>query len=141
MAAITLISDSQAKEGNRFYYVGVQPECEDCKLKKVCHNLEKGSMYEITGARDQTHECALNEDKVRVVEIKKVPQRSAVPRKSAIEGSVITFQMPQCGRLDCINYGACHSSGLENGRKYSVIEIEGNADCSIGQDLMMVKLL
>ncbi|MDR0309701.1 MAG: UPF0179 family protein [Candidatus Methanoplasma sp.] len=140
MAAITLISEAQAKMGNRFYYLGPQFECRDCKLKGVCMNLEQGSMYEITAVRGQTHDCTFNEDKVRVVEIKKIAQRSVVPKKSAIEGSVITFQEPACWMLDCENYRNCHPYALERGKKYSVVGIEGNAECPIGQDLVVVKL-
>ncbi|MCL1811552.1 MAG: UPF0179 family protein [Methanomassiliicoccaceae archaeon] len=140
MAAITLISESQAKEGNRFYYMGPQLECRECHLKGVCFNLEQGSMYAITAVRDQTHNCSLTEDTVRVVEIKKVAQRSAVPKKSAIEGSLITFQKPGCGRLDCGNYRICHPYAVEDKKKYSVIEIEGDAECLIGEELVLVKL-
>jgi uncharacterized protein (UPF0179 family) len=140
MAAITLISESQAVKGGRFHYLGPQPECAECKLKSVCFNLEQGILYEITAIRGQTHECILNEDRVRVVEIKKVAQMSTVPKKSAIEGSVITFQEPECGRMDCTNYAICHQNALRNGKKYSVIEIKGDADCLIGQDLVSVML-
>jgi len=140
MAAITLISESQAKEGNRFYYLGPQFECRECKLKGVCFNLESGAMYEITAVRDQTHDCAFNEDTVRVVEIKKIAQRSAVPKKSAIEGSIITFQEQECTRLDCKNYRLCHPYALENGRKYSVVGIDGNAECPLGEGLVLVRL-
>ena len=140
MAAITLISEAQARKGGRFHYLGPQPECSECKLKSVCFNLEQGNLYEITEVRGQTHECALNEDRVRVVEIKKVAQRSVAPKKSAIEGIVITFQGQECGRMDCANYAGCHPGALMNGKKYSVIEIEGNAECLIGQELVLVKL-
>jgi len=139
MAAITLISESQAKKGNKFYYLGPQ-ECGECKLKEVCFNLELGSMYEITATRSQTHECAFNEDKVRVVEIKKVPQRSTVPKKAAIEGGIITFKEQKCGMLDCKNYRLCHPYALESGKKYSVIDIEGDIECPIGEGLVLVKL-
>ncbi|MCL2032745.1 MAG: UPF0179 family protein [Methanomassiliicoccaceae archaeon] len=140
MAAITLISEAQAKEGNRFYYIGPQLECRECRLKGVCFNLEHGSMYEITAVREQTHDCEFNEDRVRVVEIKKVAQRLVVPKKSAIEGSIITFQKPGCGMLDCEIYLLCHPYASENGKKYSVIEIEGDAECPINEDLVFVKL-
>jgi len=140
MAAITLISESQAKEGNRFYYLGPQAECADCKLKEVCFNLEQGSMYEIKAVRGQTHDCAFNEDKVRVVEIAKVAQRSAVPKKSAIEGGLITFKEQKCGMLECKNYRLCRPYALESGKKYSVTEIEGDAECLLGEKLVLVKL-
>ena len=140
MVSITLISLPLAKEKVRFYYLGPQSECENCKLKKVCANLEQGSMYEVTSVRTQTHDCALNEDKVRVVEVNKVPQRSAVPKKSAIEGGIITFKEPECQNVDCKNYRSCHTYGLENGKKYKIISIEGSADCPIHKDLVMVML-
>ncbi|MDR3074770.1 MAG: UPF0179 family protein [Candidatus Methanoplasma sp.] len=141
MAAITLVSESQAKEGNRFYYVGSQTECGDCRLKGVCFNLEPGALYEIVALRDQIHDCAFNEDRVRVVEIKKVARRLTVRKKSAIEGSIITFQEPECKRLDCENYGLCHPYALDNGKKFSVVGIEGDAKCPIGLDLVLVKLM
>jgi len=140
MPAITMLSESQAKKGNMFYYLGPQTECGDCKLKDVCLNLEGGSLYEITAVRSQTHNCVLNEDKVRVVEIKKVAQRSTVPKKSAIEGGIITFKEQKCGRLDCKNYRLCKPYALESGKKYSVLDIEGDAECPIGESLVLVKL-
>jgi len=140
MPAITLISEAQAKKGNTFYYMGPQTECGDCKLKDVCFNLEVGSLYEITEVRNQKHDCIFNEDKVRVVEIKKVAQRSAVPKKSAIEGGIITFKEQKCGRFDCINYRLCHPYALESGKKYSVLGIQGDAQCPIGESLVLVKL-
>ncbi len=140
MPSITLISEAQAKAGGTFYYFGPQPECEGCKLKGVCTNLEIGSMYEITSVRGQTHDCAVNEDKVRAVEIKKVPQRASVPKKSAIEGGLITFKRQECGRPDCSNYRSCHPYALEDGGKYSIISIEKDAECLIGEKLVLVKL-
>jgi len=141
MVSVTLISIPLAKEKVRFFYLGSQPECESCKLKKVCINLDEGSMYEITAVRAQTHNCALNEDKVRVVEVNKIPQRSVVPKKSAIEGGVITFKEPECKKLDCGNYGICHPCAIGNGKKYKIISIEGSADCPIHDGLVMVTLI
>jgi uncharacterized protein (UPF0179 family) len=141
MVSITLVSIPQAKEGEKFYYLGPQPECEDCKLKKVCVNLEEGSMYEITSVREQVHDCVLNEDKVRVVEVNKTPSLSAVPKKSAIVGGIITFKVPECMMLDCIHYRTCHPPSQRDGRKYTVISIDGSAECPIYDDLVQVKLL
>jgi len=141
MVSLTLISEPQAVEGGRFYYFGPQPECNDCKLKKVCIGIDKGSLYEIVAVRDQTHDCAVSEDKVKVVEVRKVAQISAVPKKSAIEGGVITFRTPDCSRLDCGNYRLCHPYAVEDGMKYTVTEIEEGTGCPVDKDLIFVKLL
>lgn len=140
MATVTMVSDSQAKVGNRFYYIGPQLECRDCKLKAVCFNLEQGSLYEITAVRDQTHACPFNEDKVRAVEIEKRAKEAVAPKRSAMEGSIMTFQEIDCGRLDCVNYRSCHPPAMENGRKYSVVGIDGTLDCPIGENLVRIRL-
>ncbi|AIZ56176.1 hypothetical protein Mpt1_c02760 [Candidatus Methanoplasma termitum] len=141
MVSITLISIPQAKEGGRFYYLGPQPECDECKLKKVCVNLEQGHLYEIISVREQTHDCVLNEDKVKVVEVNKTVQMSAVPKRSAIEGGIITLKEPECKKLDCKNYRVCHPYALENGKKYKITNVKGSAECPIYGDLVLVTLL
>lgn len=137
---ITVIGEGQAKAGNRFYFMGPQTECEKCKLRNICFNLEVGALYEITGVRDQLHDCSLNEDKVRVVEVEKRSRDAVAPKKSAIEGSIITFHEPECERMDCKNYLVCHPPATEDGKKYTVVKIEGSVDCPIGENLVFVGL-
>ena len=105
MVLVTLIGDAHAHIGNRFYYLGPNDECRDCRLKNVCFNLDAGSLYEIVQLRDARHDCALREDQVRVVVVEKVPFQAAVPKKLAIDGSMITFESKACGRLDCKRWG------------------------------------
>lgn len=141
MAVVTMLSESQAKVGNQFYFMGPQLECRECKLKAVCFNLEQGALYEVTGIRDQVHDCVFNEDKVRAVEIEKKARNATAPKRSTVEGSVITFQEPDCGRMDCINYRSCHPTAMESGKKYSVVGIDGSVDCPIGENLVHVRLI
>jgi len=141
MVTVTLISESQAKVGNRFYFMGSQPECEDCKLKTVCLNLESGNLYRIKGVRNQTHNCSLSEDKARIVEVEIMPFDSVAIKRSAVEGSVITFKEPECKEFGCKNYCRCHPTGISSGRKYSIVSIEGDAECPVGHKLVLTKFI
>ncbi|MDR3205561.1 MAG: UPF0179 family protein [Candidatus Methanoplasma sp.] len=140
MVAITLISDSLAETGKRFYFLGPQPECEACKLRGACLNLSQGSMYVIRGVRPQTHECALNEGLVRAVEIEKAPTAVVIPKRSAIEGSLITLRPYDCGQMRCANYSGCHPVCMEGG-KYSVLEVAGDVECLAGEKVVSAKIL
>jgi Uncharacterized protein conserved in archaea len=141
MVLLTLVGDDAVKEGHLFYFMGSQPECEDCKLKTICMSLEEGTLYKVIAVRKQTHDCALTEHKVRVTEIEKVPQDVLVPKKFAIEGSLMTFQEIDCKKLDCDNYLRCHPPGIKEGRKYSIVALEGNAKCQINEKLVHAKLM
>jgi len=141
MVLITLIGEPIAQEGKEFYYLGPQTECKECRLKAVCFNLEQGSKYRIIKIRNQTHPCIAREDIVHVVEVEKMNTDAAVPKKFAIEGSLITFQNPKCENIGCDNYLRCHPTGMSEGNKYSVTAVEGNADCPIGEKMVLVRLI
>jgi len=141
MVVLTLVGDDVVKEGYLFYFMGSQPECEECKLKAICQSLEEGTLYKVIAVRKQTHDCALTKYKVRVAEIEKVPQDVLVSKKFAIEGSLIAFQEIDCKKLDCENYSRCHPLGIKEGRKYSISALEGNAKCQINEKLVHAKLI
>jgi uncharacterized protein (UPF0179 family) len=142
MVLITLVGESVSGDGREFYYSeAVAEECSECKLKKVCFNLEDGSKYRIVKGRDQTHQCALREDSVRVVEVEKIPNTGAVPKKLAIDGSLITFQAPDCGDPGCQYYKICHPTGAENGRKYTITEVGSNLECPWDEKMVFVKFI
>lgn len=141
MVMITLVGETQARVGNRFYYLGPQLECRECKLRTVCFNLEQGRQYEVVGVRDTHHDCEMHEDGVRVVEIKKVPTMVVIPKKTAIEGSVITFEESDCGRMSCSNYRYCHPTGIKTGDKLTIEENLGNVDCSLSDTIVLAKVL
>ena len=140
MVLITLIGEEQAKVGNRFYYMGPQTECKECRLKGVCFNLEPGRLYEITSLRDTRHECEVHEGGVRVVEVEKKPTMATILKKVAIEGSVITYDQSDCARMGCEHWQHCHPIGIRAGDKLTVNDIVGKVDCPIKDDLMLVKL-
>ncbi|MDR0523503.1 MAG: UPF0179 family protein [Candidatus Methanoplasma sp.] len=139
--AITLVSVAQARAGRRFVYLGPQPECEGCRLRRACLNLEEGSTYEIVGVRPVSHECALGEGASAVAEVERVPSESSVPKRSAIEGSVITYKGIRCGRPGCPSYRVCHPHGASDGDKRSIVETLGDMDCPAGEKLVLARVL
>ncbi|MFA6805530.1 MAG: UPF0179 family protein [Candidatus Methanomethylophilaceae archaeon] len=141
MVLITLVGEPTATPGSRFYYLGPLTDCKECKLRNVCFNLEQGSLYEITKIREQKHECALREEPVSVVEVEKVAVSACLPKKQAIDGSMITYQPPKCGNIGCENYTKCFPTGSEDGRKYSITEVGGNAECPEGEKMVFVKMI
>ncbi len=140
MVLVTLVADSEARIGNRFYYNGPSTECKECKLRNVCFNLEAGSLYEVTGLRDTKHECILAEMPVRVVEVEKRAFLAIIPKKLAFEGSKITFEARDCDEIGCENWKFCHPQNTKDGEKYSIINIIETIDCPLGDSLKLVKL-
>lgn len=37
--------------------MGPDPLCEDCRIRTICFNLEKGARYRIVKLRDTYHDC------------------------------------------------------------------------------------
>ncbi|MGE4274593.1 MAG: UPF0179 family protein [Candidatus Methanomethylophilaceae archaeon] len=141
MVLLTLIGEHQAQPGRRFLYLGPLSECKDCRLRGVCFNLESGCTYEVTAVRDAKHDCAIYEDKARVVEVEKRPTLAAVGVKTAIEGSTITLESVKCDNLACENYTLCHPHALRPGDKVKVIEVVEDLICPEGGKLVRASLL
>jgi uncharacterized protein (UPF0179 family) len=140
MVLITLIGETQARIGNRFYFVGPLTECKECRLRGVCFNLEPGSLYEVVGLRDTVHECPIHEGSVRVVEVERKQITAAIPRKLAIDGSTITFENRKCENLGCENHAYCHPVCLKDGTKLRITSIVGELECPDGEEIVLVKL-
>lgn len=140
MVLITLIGEDQARIGNRFYFMGSQTSCRECRLKGVCFNLEQGRMYEITSIRDTKHECELHDGGVRAVEVVKKPILACISKKLAMEGSVITYEESDCGRMGCDNWQYCHPVGIKTGDKVTVSDIVGKTDCQTNNNMVIAKL-
>ena len=141
MVLITLISEEQAKIGNKFVFLGPRMDCRDCKIKGICFNLEKGSEYEVVSLRKTTHDCQETEGLVHVVEVEKIPRNVVIDKKYAIEGSMITFIPSGCGQIGCPRYAECNPEGLEKGMKVSVKSVEGKVDCLIGDARMSATII
>ena len=139
MGLVTIVGETQARVGNRFYFIGPIPECKECKLRNVCFNMEIGGLYEIVGLRDTMHYCALRESKVRVVEVEKKPFRAAIPKKQAM-GSSVVFESRKCDNIGCENWQFCCPSNARNGDRFSIADDLSDIKCPIGEQLRLVKL-
>jgi len=140
MVLITLIGESQARIGNRFYFMGPLTDCKECRLRGVCFNLEPGSMYEVVALRDTLHDCPIHEGSVRVVEVERKPILAAVSSKHAIDGSTITFESKRCDNIGCENRIYCIPASIKDGTKLKIVDIIGDIDCSEAQNMVLVKL-
>lgn len=140
---ITLIGTKLAKTGNEFIFKGAAKECEPCKLNKTCLGLNIGSKYRIINLRTSgKHECFVHDSGVCAVEVIEAPIIMALESKKAIKGSKITYEQISCNFSNCENVLLCRPSGLRQGDKYSITNVEGelNEPCRKGYSLKIVEV-
>lgn len=139
---ITLIGTKLAKVGNEFIFRGAAKECEPCKLNRTCLSLNPGSRYRITNIRTgEKLECFVHDSGVCAVEIVEVPIRMAVESRKAIKGSKIAYE-PLCALSSCEALVLCRPSGLTQGDKFVIMNVEGevNEPCRKGYSLKVVEV-
>ena len=142
-ARITLIGVGLAKVGVEFVFNGPTNECETCKLKNTCLNLDIGRRYRIVGMRGNIkHDCALHDIGVKAVEVVESPSVTAIDSKSAFVGSRILYKQNDCEALDCKIYELCHPNGLRRDDKYVISSVLGDTPeaCPEGKSLKLVEL-
>lgn len=139
MGLVTIVGETQAKIGNRFYFMGPLTDCKECKLKNVCFNMEVGALYEVVGLRDTMHDCVARESKVRVVDVEKKAFRAAISKKQAM-GSSVTFEKRYCKNIGCENWQLCCPHNVKNGDKLTIVDDISDIQCPIGEQLRLVKL-
>ncbi len=140
---ITLIGTKLATVGMEFTFNGSTPECETCKLRNTCMNLEPARRYRVLGTRGELiHECPIHEAGVRAVEVTESPIIAAIDTRKAFAGSKISFEAMKCDDPSCRMYDICHPSGLKDGEKCTIVEVAGEApeDCPKGSVLKLVEL-
>ena len=140
MVLVTVVGERQCKKGFEFVFGGPLAECRDCKVRNVCFHLEPNRRYRVTEVREVHHECKVHEEGVRVVEVEKLPTRSALNSKAAIEGSMVTFEETNCPHIGCPNYRLCKPVGASEGMRFRITAIEGEIDCLRGKNLTAVLL-
>lgn len=137
---ITLVGERQAKVDREFVYRGPQPECRPCKVKAACLNQEIGRRYRIAKVREVRHECLLNEEHARVVEVVPAPPECSLSSRAAVEGAMLTYEKIICANAACPNYRTCHPIGIEPGMRIRVVEVGDELDCPLGYSIASAKV-
>jgi uncharacterized protein (UPF0179 family) len=124
-----------------FIYEGEAPECDTCKVKKACNNLQKGRKYRIVTVRTTHHDCPVHLNGATAVEVMEAPISALISPEMAIVNSKIKIEF-SCNKADCKSYALCRPEGVVDGEKYIVTEVLGNAPdiCEKGRALKLVEL-
>ena len=140
MVLLTVIGKTIAKTGVEFIFMGPNSSCKECKVKNICFHLDQGSKYKIIDSRDVVHDCPQHDEGVVVVQVEEVPRQAVIPKRQAMEGTTITFELPKCDYRGCPHYNLCFPIGMENGMKKKVIQTHEKVDCVQGQARVSVEL-
>jgi len=140
MVLVTVVGERQCRKGFEFVFGGPLSECRECKVKNVCFHLEPNRLYRVTEVRDVHHECKVHEEGVRVVEVEKLPTRTAMNAKAAVEGSMVTYEESDCELIGCPNYRICKPAGAAEGMRFRIAAVEGEIECQSGKNLRIVLL-
>ena len=138
---VTLMGTVLAKPNVEFIYEGEIAECETCKVKKACHNLQKGRKYRIVTVRSTHHDCAVHLNGATAVEVMEAPITALINADMAMINSKIKPEL-SCNKSDCRSFPLCRPDGVTDGEKYIVIDVLGNASdiCDKGRALKLVEL-
>ena len=138
---VTLVGTVLAKQGMEFIYEGETGECDTCKVKKACHNLQKGRKYRIVSVRTTHHECNVHLNGATAVEVTEASVTALINADMAIVNSKIKVEL-SCNRSDCRSYPLCRPDGVVEGEKYIVSDVLGNASdiCEKGRTLKLVDI-
>ncbi|MGD0079907.1 MAG: UPF0179 family protein [Methanoregula sp.] len=138
---VTLVGTVLAKQGVEFIYEGEVAACDICKVKKACHNLQKGRKYRIVSVRTTHHECNVHLNGATAVEVMEAPVTMLISPEMAIVNSKIKPEL-SCYKSDCRSFSLCRPDGVVEGEKYVVTEVLGNAPdiCEKGRPLKLVEI-
>ncbi len=140
MVLVTVVGEQQCKKGFEFVFGGPIADCRECKVKNVCFHLEPNRWYRVTDVRDVHHECKMHEGGVRVVEVERLPTRSVLPTRAALEGAMVTFEESNCNRPGCPHYRLCKPLGAAEGMRFRIAVVEDEIECPKGEKLRVVLL-
>ena len=133
---ITLIGKKQARVGFTFLNIGSLDKCKTCEYFGVCaKNLETNRVYSVTEVREGHFPCPVHEDGVRAVKVVETAINAAIPIRTAILDSVITFCPQECENMLCKNRELCLPLGLYDGDKCSVAKLGDDIKCPLRRSL------
>ena len=138
---VTLVGTVLAKPNVEFIYEGEVAECDTCKVKKACHNLQKGRKYRIVTVRTTHHDCTVHLNGATAVEVMEAPITALINADMAIINSKIKPEL-SCNKSDCRSFPLCRPEGVTEGEKYIVVDVLGNASdiCDKGRALKLVEI-
>jgi len=139
---ITLIGSRLATEGNEFIYRGPADDCEKCRFRNTCLNLDLNKKYRITALRNGSElDCQVHDSGVRAVEVVACPIMAVIESRKAFNGSRMTYEAPECDEA-CSCFALCHPDGIASGEKYTICEVfaEEIGPCEKGLTLKKVEL-
>ena len=138
---VTLMGTVLAKPNVEFIYEGEVAECDTCKVKKACHNLQKGRKYRIVTVRTTHHDCAVHLNGATAVEVMEASITALINADMAIINSRIKPEL-SCNKSDCRSFPLCRPDGVTDGEKYIVVDVLGNASdiCDKGRALKLVEI-
>jgi uncharacterized protein (UPF0179 family) len=138
---VTLVGTVLAKQGIEFIYEGEAAECDTCKVKKACNNLQIGRKYRVVSVRSTHHECLVHFNGATAVEVMEAPITVLINADMAIVNSKIKIDL-SCNKSDCRSYPLCRPDGVVDGEKYIVTDVLGNASdiCAKGRALKLVDI-
>jgi len=138
---VTLVGTVLAKPNVEFIYEGEVAECDTCKVKKACHNLQKGRKYRIVTVRSTHHDCTVHLNGATAVEVMEAPITALINADMAIINSKIKPEL-SCNKSDCRSFPLCRPEGVVEGEKYVVVDVLGNASdiCDKGRALKLVEI-
>ena len=140
---ITLIGIRMAKPGTEFIFKGKNPDCNGCRFKNSCLNLEEGGRYKVVGLRNTSPlDCSIHEGGVQAVDVVESPWTVMIESRMAIQGSTIIYEPVHCHENDCEMYEYCHNPGLIPGNKYKILTIIGEPEgkCPRGYSFKLVEM-
>jgi hypothetical protein len=136
MVRITLYPSTLVSPGREFIYIGEAPECADCKVRKICHDLKPGYRYRITALREKEHDCVVHDGgKVRVVEHEEMPLEIALSQRKAIEGAIVSIDEAECDARWCEGFHLCRRSALKVGTRVRIVSLGPDIECPGGMKL------
>ena len=138
---VTLVGTVLAKQGVEFIYEGEAAECDTCKVKKACNNLQIGRKYRIVSVRSTHHECMVHLNGAAAVEVMEASITALINADMAIVNSKIKIDL-SCNKSECRSYPLCRPDGVVHGEKYIVTDVLGNASdiCPKGRVLKLVDI-
>ncbi|KAF5423252.1 MAG: hypothetical protein C5S41_07775 [Candidatus Methanomarinus sp.] len=140
---VTLIGIKMAKPGLEFIFKGKIPDCNGCRFKNSCFNLNKGARYKIVSVRNTSPmDCSIHEGGVQAVDVIEAPWTIMVESRMAISGSNIVYKPIHCNETECEMIKFCDNPGPVPKKKYTISNISDKpiGKCAKNYSLKLVEI-